>query len=340
MTYIKASRQGFIDAEATQQASIDITMQIYREASKEIVGLIEKTYAKLTGTDPINYYAEMVKYDRYTKLSAEISSVYKKASTAAGKSTKTGLTTAMTENYNRQQYLMNFAVPVPPTVISSDVVTYAVTGSVDAWKKIQDTIFGKPSLYTPQAGTLSQLLSKNYTAELDKILQTVQNGYITGKSYAQQSKAIKDVIGKYLKGADKATGAMSNALRIARTEGTRVMNAGTMAAIEAANAEGINTQKMWDATLDLRTRSAHQSLDGTVIATDALFHSSTGGSGQAPGQMSSASDNIRCRCSLSPIVDGIKPTARRGRDPLDPTNKSKSVVIDYTTYPEWLKMVK
>lgn len=338
MSYLTATTDGYLKAEATQQEYIATSMRAYRDAKQEIDDLLAKTYAKLAGTDPVNYWAELTKYNRYQTLSDEISKVYKAAAKHAGKSTQAGLESAMVESYNRQLFLSEWLAPsLKAMPINPYLVKYSITGNIDWWNKItkaaknkmQDMVF-----YTPQAGTLTQLLTKNYTAELDRILQTVQNGFITGKSYTAQAKAISDIIGKYMEADDAATGAMYNALRIARTEGQRVLNAGALQAATEAQAQGLDIEKEWLATLDTRTRSSHQSLDGQRRPLDKEFRSPTDGAhGQAPGQMSTAASNIHCRCTTMTIVDGEGPEVRRGRNPATGENE----VISFKSYKEWSK---
>lgn len=339
MSYIKLSEQGYILSEATQQAAVDQTMQAYRDALDEIDRLIEKHYAKLAGKDPEEYYQASLQYNRLTKLKAEITKVYRSAATAAGKSTQAGLESAMAENYNRQLYLTNWLAPdLSPVPINKNLVKYAVTGNVKYWEGIQKSM-GDIRLYTPQTGTLKELLSKNAAQELDQILQAVTNGLITGQSYRDQAKTIRDIIGSYRKkkGLEEAAGAMYKALRIARTEGTRVMNAATIAQGKEAESQGIEIKKEWMATLDMRTRGTHSSMDGQRVGLDDDFVSPSGATGQAPGQMSSAADSINCRCTTMTVVDGESPEIRRARNPETGENE----VISWRSFDEWkVKLTK
>jgi hypothetical protein len=337
MSFLSVSTDGYLQAEATQQAYIDESMRAYSQAKKEIDGLLKESYAKLAGIDPASYWAEMTKYERYKKLSEGITDSYKNASKLSGKSIEAGLSSAMNESYNRQLYLFNWITAELPAVpLNEDLLKYSITGNIDIWKKIQkqglDKIYGSLGQYTPQAGTLTQLLTKNYTAELDRILQSVQNGFITGKSYTNQSKAIAGIIGKYIKSTDTGTGVKYNALRTARTEGNRVLNAGSLANANRAASLGIDMKKEWLSTLDTRTRSGHQSLDGQRRDLDKPFQSSIS-SGQAPGQMGAAADNINCRCTTIMIVDNTEPTVRRGRNP----ETGKNEVISFVSYNQWAK---
>ena len=338
MSFLSVSSDGYLIAEKSQQAYINEAMKAYGTAYTEIKALLKEQYAKLAGVSPDRYYTEMVKYKRLEGLLASITSEYNAVAKTAGKATKAGLKTAMEENYKSQAFLSQWISDAKTTPLDKNLLEYSITGNIDIWKKIQTDAFtkawGSAGLYTPQAGTLTSLLNKNRVQELDRILQTVQNGFITGKSYSEQTRAIRDIIGEYSRrsGVEAASGARYNALRIARTEGQRVLNAGALANAHYVESQGIPVQKMWSATLDVRTRSAHQSLDGQKRNINQSFSSPTGATGQAPGQMSSAADNINCRCSTITLVNGIEPDARRGRDPVT----GQTAVFSYVNYPEWI----
>ena len=94
-----------------------------------------------------------------------------------------------------------------------------------------------------------------------------------------------------------------------------------MAAEKAS--KNVDMQKMWDATLDTRTRPAHRKLDGTVKSMDGLYKSPTGAIGPQPGMMMSPKDDCNCRCSLIYLVDGKKPEIKRARNYEDPDYQQK-----------------
>ena len=68
-----------------------ITNQIldtYRESLKSIDAELQALYAKhLVGVDPANYYNEAIKFERLTKLKAQVTAQYTAASVRAGRST-------------------------------------------------------------------------------------------------------------------------------------------------------------------------------------------------------------------------------------------------------------
>lgn len=337
MTYLKASQEGYLLSENTQLGYFKEAQRAYEQALKDINKEISDTYKNyLAGVDKDQFYNTMLKYDRLGKLKKSITELYKKYSTLAGKQIKTGLIEGATENYFRSLYLSMFSgTDIKPIPIDEKIVEYMCTGNVEVWKEIQkDTytkLYGDLRNYAPQAGTLTDLLSKNYANELDSILRTMESGLIRGVPYREMAKSIKEIIGSAVMTADDLTGkgATYKALRIARTEGNRVLNASSLAEMEVLKSQGLDIKKQWLATLDGRTRASHGALDGKQANVNENFPNGP----MAPGQWGIASEDINCRCDMVTVQEGLEPTMRTARDPVT----GKSVPIDWTTYNEWIK---
>lgn len=92
--------------------------------------------------------------------------------------------------------------------------------------------------------------------------------------------------------------------RIARTEMGKSANAGSM---EAYRQSGVVGRKGWLAALDDRTRSthidAHSRYMAEPIPLDAMFEVGADRM-DAPGNGSITGENINCRCTLYPVVEG------------------------------------
>jgi hypothetical protein len=97
-----------------------------------------------------------------------------------------------------------------------------------------------------------------------------------------------------------------------------------------------NLEKMWNATLDLKTRAGHRKLDGKTIERNGLFKSIYGGVGPAPGHMNNAKDDINCRCTITFKVNGVLPDTRRARK----RGNGAGETIPYQTYEEWYKSIE
>ena len=129
----------------------------------------------------------------------------------------------------------------------------------------------------------------------------------------------------------------TSALRAARTGVTAAQNAGRMDAFHAAQEMGIQNKKQWLSTLDGRTRHEHQILDGQVQEIDAPFEVN-GLKIRYPGDPEAAPRLVyNCRCTLvTDLPQNLSLGQRRARDPVT----GESVVIDYTTYEDWMESLK
>lgn len=94
------------------------------------------------------------------------------------------------------------------------------------------------------------------------------------------------------------------AIRNARTMTTRAENSGRQNAYERGNQLGINSRKMWVATLDGRTRHSHRVLDKEVVDLDEKFSNGL----MFPSDPDGAPAEVyNCRCGIIAIPDGINP---------------------------------
>jgi hypothetical protein len=179
------------------------------------------------------------------------------------------------------------------------------------------------SINNPISGlTLSDRLQKNRQDIIYRIRGDITQGLIRGQGYNKTAQTIKSTLESDL----------SKAIRVVATESHRVQQDGRYQSMQYAESKGIEMVKVWDATLDGKTRDAHQSLDGTKLPMDEDFVSSEGGRGQIPGSMNNATDDVNCRCSIRTEILGYSPEVRKARD-----DNGDSVLIQYTTYDDWKK---
>lgn len=116
----------------------------------------------------------------------------------------------------------------------------------------------------------------------------------------------------------------NRSVTIARTETARVMTQAAQERYAAAEAEGIEIQNAWVATLDGRTRSSHRSVDGEVRDVGEKFSNGL----VRPGT-GSAAEAINCRCCLMPVVNGYLPAYR--------LDNETGEAIPWQSYNEWAK---
>ncbi len=116
------------------------------------------------------------------------------------------------------------------------------------------------------------------------ITQEISRGIASGLSYSDIARNINNVSGSGL----------SNAKRVARTEGHRIQQTSFRDAQYAAKKKGCDVVKQWDATLDARTRDSHAMVDGEIRELDDEFSNGLMFPGDPSG---SAAEVINCRCT-------------------------------------------
>ncbi|MDH9161294.1 phage head morphogenesis protein [Staphylococcus succinus] len=166
-------------------------------------------------------------------------------------------------------------------------------------------------------------LQKHRDEVLKKIRIHITQGIMSGEGYSKIAKSLRDDIGM----------TKAQSLRVARTEAGRAMSQAGLDSAKVAKDNGLDMKKRWQATKDTRTRDTHRHLDGKTVGIDDDFHSS-GCIGQAPKLfvgVSSAKENINCRCKLFYYIDEDElPSIMRVRN-----NDDENEVIPFTTYREW-----
>lgn len=307
--------------------TVTLTDREYERRTKELLGNYQEAYTKigrdlkatylkiLSGVSSEDYYNEMLKYGRYRALLESVQDTYTQAARRAGFSQIVNSEFAITNNYYLRQYALNW---VDDDALKSffflpqELIDQAVIGQPEQWIELEANIrrqiemkYGSIGNYTRQSGTLTETLLTNRTADLNKIRGTLAQVFIQGKSYPQAASLIKGIMND----------AAYKAMRIARTEGNRLVNAGGYAMTQRAISQGIDIVRQWDATLDARTRSRHAALDGKSEDENGLFHIGDDTS-PYPGQFGLVQNSVNCRCSILDIVGGVQPEVRTGRNPL------------------------
>ena len=93
---------------------------------------------------------------------------------------------------------------------------------------------------------------------------------------------------------------LARARTIVRTEGHRIQQASTEDARQAAKKRGCDVLKVWDATLDGKTRTAHRKMDGQIRETDEFFEMD-GKKAKYPGEFGRPEEDCNCRCTANSI---------------------------------------
>lgn len=137
----------------------------------------------------------------------------------------------------------------------------------------------------------NRVLPENLTKLKLSVKVEVTRGIASGKTWLQVAEQIANGMNSPFNKA------MSDAMRIVRTEGHRVNQQGFVDAGDVAKSKGADIVKQWDATLDSRTRPWHQEADGQIREWDDDFLVN-GEKMKAPSIGGSASNVINCRCQL------------------------------------------
>lgn len=137
----------------------------------------------------------------------------------------------------------------------------------------------------------NRILPENLTKLKKSIRTELTRGIASGKTWLEVAYQIAEGMNSPFNKA------LSDAMRIVRTEGHRINQQGFLDAGDVAKDKGADIVKQWDATLDSVTRPWHQEADGQIREWDDFFlvH---GEQMKAPSIGGSASNVINCRCQL------------------------------------------
>lgn len=178
-------------------------------------------------------------------------------------------------------------------------------------------------------------VNETITGYNTKIKEELTRGLIRGDSFQVIAKEVSDIGGK-------------NAWqmqRILRTEGGRASSQGYLEAFDdvsgSAERLGVEMTNKWLTTLDTVNppRPTHIALDQDIAVVRAEGETSTfisnGNTTPAPRMFGIADEDINCRCSMTPVVEGLEDTKyRKARE------NGKSVLVRNQTYSEWAKSKK
>lgn len=95
-------------------------------------------------------------------------------------------------------------------------------------------------------------------------------------------------------------GSLSDIVRIAETDATRIYNQGALDAVEANGAQG-RTIKRWQTMMDDRVRDTHSYLEGMEVPYNEDFWTYDSDHAPAPGMFNLPENNINCRCVVEII---------------------------------------
>lgn len=263
----------------------------YRQAVKEIRGELAGLYERYAVNGQLTI-AEMTRYNRLTRMERQIREIMRPHINA---------NRALLEKLSEVQYEESFY----RAAWSYDNELRASLG----WGQIPREAV-KAAVANPLRETAVKELSQQ---TLNRVNRAVQQGLIRGLSMPKMMRGIRDAAG--ISAAD--------AMRIARTEAHRSRELGHLEASQRATDKGVDLWRVWDATLDSRTRPSHAALDGTKRRPGKAFP----GGAEYPGGFGIASEDINCRCRVVDEIEGYEPEGRR----------IEGKVQEYRTFREWAR---
>ena len=300
----------------------------YKKAYKEIDVLLKDIHAKfLSGVKPEEYYNEIIKYNRLTNIQKQIDEYYKAAAKQAGLKQIELSKTAMSNVYYQNMYAVNWFSGINEftyfTILNNAAVEVSVLGTPEVWKQIAASKRASLQTYQPKHGTLTATLLDNNQKDLNKIKQSITQSMIQGKSYTKTSKEIQSIL---------ETSA-SNAVRIARTEGTRNMNSGAFANTQAALDAGLKLKRQAIETLDKRTREQSAIIDDQIVDADKPFIYPGGLEVMIIGNSGVAAYDINERGTSIDVVPDTPQGGRTGRDPVT----GETLTATFKNFDDWMK---
>ena len=124
------------------------------------------------------------------------------------------------------------------------------------------------------------------------------------------------------------------AYQLAQNEGARVRKDATVDCIKEAKKKGADLVKMWDATMDSKTRPIHAELHGKWAEVDEKFEYS-GGEVFAPKEFGVPALDINCRCALLSVPRWDVDDNARHYDNAWRENDNDKMYVDVKNYEQW-----
>lgn len=144
-----------------------------------------------------------------------------------------------------------------------------------------------------EASNLTSMLISQTTGTTMK--QVIEKGLLEGDSIEEIAQNIS---------ASKVF-SIERSRAIARTESTKAINMASVQAYNTAMQDGINIRKEWLSARDDLVRETHQELDGQIVGVNEAFVvPSTGQQSTSPSMFGDPAEDVNCRCTVLPIVEG------------------------------------
>lgn len=149
-----------------------------------------------------------------------------------------------------------------------------------------------------------------------KVNTAITQGVLKGDSIDKIARRLTDVVG-----IEEGYARLN-----ARTAMTGAQNAGRLDSYFDSKGLGINIKKQWMATLDERTRTSHQAMDGEIVDIEDKFSNELEYPADPEGD---PREVYNCRCTMIAVLPDFPPQNMMRLDNVNGTP------IEYATYNEW-----
>lgn len=242
----------YLDDMITEDAQkIDV---VFASRLKEINAQIARLYAKYSKDGQLTL-ADANKYNRLNKEMERMAEESHKAFKTILTIVEALAAKQFLENYMRSAYLfeMESVANLGFSIPTAEVIRQAILNPIAEL-------------------TLSAIYRRHRDDYVRQIQISVAQGLQAGEDYSKIARRI-----------ERATEfARRKARDVARTEAHRVQVSARMESAEKASKRS-NLKKMWNATLDLKTRAGHRKLDGKTIERNGCSNQFTAASGRLQG---------------------------------------------------------
>lgn len=254
----------------SEQKTINELKQVYKQARKDI----KQNIIDLNSRQDMQNIQTIVYQKKYQEaLLKQVEGTISKLEKGQYSTVEGYLTDSYYNGYVGHMYDLQYqGIPITVPINQKRVVMSVQTNSNISTK-----------LYT--------IMGENVTYLKNSIRAELSRGAVEGLSWFDIAERIANGMNSPFNKA------LNRTVTIARTEGHRVQEEANFEAMQIAKDKGADQVKQWDATLDSRTRPAHQEADGQLRELDEFFD--VGGEKmKAPHIGGSARNVVNCRCHL------------------------------------------
>ncbi|MBI1939169.1 MAG: hypothetical protein HYS25_13755 [Ignavibacteriales bacterium] len=275
-------------------------IESYKRALADIKTKISVMYEKYG--DQVQY-SDMVRLKRLQSLEDQINVIVKNLN----KETTTTITSAVKNVFQESYYHTGYSFEA------------LVNRSLNFGRLTESVV--NASLKNPLDKIGWGKRNKQNILEMTKAVRDeITQGLIQGKGYTVTARAIND----------RLNIGVNKSLKVVRTETHRVQNKALSDSFSTAKKSfekiRIDLKKIWDATLDTRTRQRHRDMDGEIANEEGKFNF-YGKMVDGPGMVGDPQEDIHCRCRIRFQFKGYSPKVRR--------DNVSGEIITYKTYNEW-----